>query len=336
MQGHMFWALFIHAQDAQDIADDPDKQQDVWDDLRDLRQLFRATPWQRGQTALRHVPPLEETLIDYYTRGAYDEYWSRIEHDYTRYWDQHADIPGTFSTGWYDPFPAADSEYFASMAAKNTAPQRLVIGPWSHVGMRGDATFCHDVDFGPAERLGRPAVLRGAARVLRPLAPRRRDRAAGRRGARADLRDGRRQRPQDRRGQARPRRRAGGTSRNGRSARRVETSYYLHVDGSLSTEEPAAGAEPRRFTFDPAHPVPTVGGLYCSIGELPAGGAGMEQAWARFLSPVLRLRDLLTPGPGRPEGVAGVLRLRASPIRVSPSGPTSSSSRPSRSRSRSR
>ena len=29
------------------------------------------------------------------------------------------------------------------------SPQRLVIGPWSHVGMRGDSTFCHDVDFGP-------------------------------------------------------------------------------------------------------------------------------------------------------------------------------------------
>ena len=93
-------------------------------------------------------------------------------------------------------------------------------------------------------------------------------------------------------------------------ARRVETPYYLHADGSLSTSEPPADAEPRRFTFDPAHPVPTIGGLYCSIGELPAGGAGMEQAWARFLSPVLRLRDLLTPGPGRPEGGAGVLRLR--------------------------
>ena len=36
MQQHMFWALFIHAQDAQDIADDPAKQADVWNDLRDL------------------------------------------------------------------------------------------------------------------------------------------------------------------------------------------------------------------------------------------------------------------------------------------------------------
>jgi uncharacterized protein len=80
-------------------------------------------------------------------------------------------------------------------------------------------------------------------------------------------------------------------------ARRVETPYHLHADGSLSTERPEAGAEPRRFTFDPAHPVPTIGGLYCAVGELPAGGAGMEQAWSRFLSPVLRLRDVLTPGP---------------------------------------
>ena len=77
MQQHMFWALFIHAQDAQEIADDPEKQQDVWNDLRDLRQLFRATPWKRGQTSLRHVPPLEDSLLDYYTRGTYDEYWDR-------------------------------------------------------------------------------------------------------------------------------------------------------------------------------------------------------------------------------------------------------------------
>ena len=112
MQQHMFWALFIHAQDAQDIRDDPEKQQDVWNDLRDLRQLFRATPWRRGQTALRHVPPLEDSLIDYYTRGAYDDYWDRIEHNYTKFWDQHADVPATMSTGWYDPFPAADTEYF--------------------------------------------------------------------------------------------------------------------------------------------------------------------------------------------------------------------------------
>ena len=298
MQQHMFWALFIHAQDAQDIADDPEKQQDVWNDLRDLRQLFRATPWQRGQTALRHVPPLEDSLLDYYTRGAYDEYWSRIEHDYTRYWDQHADIPATFSTGWYDPFPAADSEYFTAMAAKNSAPQRLVIGPWSHVGMRGDATFCHEVDFGPQSVWGVKRYFEEQLAFFDRWLP---DDATGQpadEAAGADLRHGRRLRPQDRRGQARPRRplarRVGVAARAARSRRRTTSTR----DGSLSTDARRRRVRRRgSFTFDPAHPVPTLGGLYCSIGELPAEGAGMEQAWARFLSPVLRLRDLLTPGP---------------------------------------
>jgi uncharacterized protein len=296
MQQHMFWALFIHAQDAQDIADDPAKQDEVWEDLRNLRQLFRATPWQRGQTALRHVPALEDSLIDYYTRGTYDAYWARVEHDYTRYWDQHADIPGTYSTGWFDPFPAADSEYFAAMDARNGSPQRLVIGPWSHVGMRGDASFCHDVDFGADSVWGVRRYFEEQLAFFSRWLP---DEATGQPAGEAPVRifvmggGSGRMTPE------------GKLDHGGRwreewewpLARRAETPYYLHADGTLSTTPPAAGALPCEFTFDPAHPVPTLGGLYCSIGELPAEGAGMEQAWARFLSPVLRLRDLLTPGP---------------------------------------
>ena len=296
MQQHMFWALFIHAQDAQEIADDPAKQQDVWNDLRDLRQLFRATPWKRGQTALRHVPPLEDSLLDYYTRGTYDEYWDRVEHDYTRYWDQHADIPVTLSTGWYDPFPTADTEYFTAMTEKNSAPARLVVGPWSHVGMRGDATFCLDVDFGAQSAWGVKRYFDEQLEFFNRFLP---DDATGQPAAEAPVRifvmgggSGRKT--------AEGKLDHGGRWREEWEwplARRVETAYYLHSDGSLATAEPPADAAPRRFTFDPAHPVPTVGGLHCSIGELPAEGAGMEQAWARFLSPVLRLRDLLTPGP---------------------------------------
>ena len=335
MQGHMFWALFIHAQDAQDIADDPDKQQDVWNDLRDLRQLFRATPWQRGQTALRHVPPLEETLIDYYTRGAYDDYWSRIEHDYTRYWDQHADVPGTFSTGWYDPFPAADSEYFASMAAKNTAPQRLVIGPWSHVGMRGDATLLPRRRLRACERLGRPAVLRGAARVLRPLAPGRRDRAAGRRGAGADLRDGRRQRPQDGRGQARPRRRVAG--RVGMAARAARRDVVLPPRRRLALDRGAGGR--RRATALHLRP-----GAPCPDDRRPLlRGRRASRGRRRDGAGVVALPQPGAAAPRRAHARARPTRrrrrrssARRSPTRVSPSGPTSSSSRPSRSRSRSR
>ena len=296
MQQHMFWALFIHAQDAQDVRDDWSKAGEVWDDLQDLRQLFRATPWKRGQTALRHVPPLEDSLLDYYTRGTYDAYWDRVEHNYTRYWDQHADIPVTFSTGWYDPFPTADTEYFTAMTEKNSAPARLVVGPWSHVGMRGDATYCHEVDFGPQSVWGVQRYFEEQLDFFNRWLP---DDATGQPSDEAPVRIfvmG---------GGSGPKTADGKLDHGGRwrdewewpLARAGTTPFYLHGDGGLSTEEPAAGGSPRRSRSIRRIPCRRSAGLYCSIGELPADGPGMEPAWARLLNPVLRLRDLLTPGP---------------------------------------
>ena len=86
MQQHMFWALFIHAQDAQDIADDWDKQAEVWSDLTRLRELFWQFPFGRGELSLRHTPTLEQALLDYTTRGAYDDYWAQESNDFTAHY----------------------------------------------------------------------------------------------------------------------------------------------------------------------------------------------------------------------------------------------------------
>lgn len=298
LQQHMFWALFIHAQDDQQVRRNPQHVADVWNDLRRLRALFQSGPWKRGQTALRHAPALEQTLIDYTTRGRLDDYWNRIEHNFTRFWEQHADIPVTMSTGWFDPFPAADTEYFTAMCRLKKSPMRLVVGPWSHVGMRGDASYCHQVDFGSdsvwgvqryfEEQLGFFSHWLNddpAAKVPSPPhAPVRifvMGGGSGRKTAAGKLDHGGHWREE----QEWP------------LARAVPTPFYLHGDGRLSPSKPRTSAAPRRYRFDPSHPVPTLGGLYCSVGELPQGEAGMEPAWARLLSPVLRLRDLLTPGP---------------------------------------
>ncbi len=293
MQLHMFWALFIHAQDAQDIRDDPEKQAEVWEDLRQLRRLFCAAPWRKGELSLRHVPTLDQALEDYSTRGAYDEYWAQVSNDFTRYWDRHADIPATITTGWYDAFPHSDTEYFAAMAARNRSPQRLIVGPWSHVGMRGDASYTLDVDFGAESVWGVQRLFREQLRFFdaylredgEPLgdAPVRifvMGGGSGRRTAEGKLDHGGRWR--DEREWPLPR-------------TRVET-WHLGPEGTLGREQPRPG-EPRRFTFDPAHPVPTIGGNYCAVGELPAEGPGIEPMWARLVNPTLRLRNVLTPGP---------------------------------------
>ncbi|MEJ7662127.1 MAG: CocE/NonD family hydrolase [Hymenobacter sp.] len=80
-------------------------------------------------------------------------------------------------------------------------------------------------------------------------------------------------------------------------ARTRPTTLHLHGDGSLRTEPAPAEAEPRRFTYDPDDPVPTIGGLFCAVGELPSGEGEIEPMWARLLNPALLLRNIMTPGP---------------------------------------
>ncbi len=309
MQQHMFWALFIHAQDAQDIADDWSKQQDVWNDLRDLRQLFRATPWKRGQTSLRHVPPLEDSLLDYYTRGTYDEYWDRVEHNYTRFWDQHADIPVTMSTGWYDPFPTADTEYFSAMTERNS-PRRC--GSSSARGATSacaaTATFCHQVDFGPDSVWGVKRYFEEQLEFFDRHLP---DDAPGQPPDEAPVRifvmggGSGRMTPE------------GKLDHGGRwreewewpLARRVETAYYLHAEGApvdgvagCRGGSPALHLRSRAPGADARRPL---------LLDRRAAGRGRGDGTGMGAIPQSRAATARPPHarPGRPERGARVLRL---------------------------
>ena len=294
MQLHMFWALYIHAADAQEVQANPALQEDVWDDLRNLRELMWGWPWHKGELALRHVPALDETLENYATRGAYDDWWASKENDFARHFAEHADIPATMTTGWYDGFPHAMTEYFAAMQERNESPQRLIVGPWSHVGMRGDATFTLDVDFGEASRWGVRRYFEEQLAWFDRFLP---DDATGQPPDEAPVKlfvmgggSGRKT--------AEGKLDHGGHWRDEQEwplARAVATTFHLRGDGSLSRE--AGDDEPRHFTYDPEDPVPTIGGNYCAVGELPAAGEGMEPMWMRLLNPALLLRNIMTPGP---------------------------------------
>ena len=143
MQLHMFWALYIHAADAQEVQGDPDKQEDVWNDLRNLRQLFWGWPVAaRASSRCGTCRRSTRRSSDYDTRGAYDEWWARKENDYTRFWDRARRHPGrrcrpAGTTASRTPTPSTSRRW----RRRTRAPQRLVVGPWSHVGMRGDATY---------------------------------------------------------------------------------------------------------------------------------------------------------------------------------------------------
>ena len=216
MQLHMFWALFIHAQDAQDIADDQDKQAEVWGDLARLRELMWQFPFEAGQLALRHTPTLEQALVDYTTRGAYDDYWAQESNDFTAHYERHADIPGDVLDRLVRRLPARRQRVLRGDGGEErdaAAARHRPLEPRRHARRRElDARRRLRAGLG----LGRQALLRGAARVLRPLAEGRSERLGGR-GAGPALRHGRRLAADARRSASSTTAVAGARSTSGRS-----------------------------------------------------------------------------------------------------------------------
>jgi putative CocE/NonD family hydrolase len=75
------------------------------------------------------------------------------------------------------------------------------------------------------------------------------------------------------------------------------TRFYLQPDGSIGTSAPRADSASRTYRFDPANPVPTVGGqnLGRDVGPRDQREIGERQDYLRFTTPVLE-EDLVVAG----------------------------------------
>lgn len=308
MQLHMFGAQFLHAFDAQELQDDPVAKRAVEREMARLRDWVWLTPFKKGLTPLARVPGLEQTLFNYYTRGAYDDWWGADFNDYERYFDRHADCAGTFSGGWYDPYSVASTRHYAAMAAQNTMPQRLVMGPWTHETMRMDVTWAADVDFGPDSLMGNDRYnalrLRWFDRWLRdepngveddpPVRIFVMGGGDGHRTIRGKLFHGG----------------AWRTETAWPLARAVPTTLYLGADGGLSAERPSDADPPRRFAFDPAHPVPTISANVTGFFELAPISDGIEEGYEKLVPWRARMRSIVTPGATHQREAPGIVGAR--------------------------
>lgn len=291
---HMFAALFMHAQDAQETRESAVAQRAIVDAMRRMREVIVTMPVKPGSTALVHVPGLEKTLFDYYYRGIYDEFWAQECCDQESHFHRHVDVPMTVTCGWWDPFAPGATRYFAAMKRQNDSPQRLVMGPWTHDGMRDGDSHAGNVDFGAASVWGSPvynaARLRWFDRWLKE---------------------------EDNGVDAEPevlifvmgggpgRRNAAGRLNHGGEwraecewplARMQATPYYLHADGSLSKEAPVAVSASRSYSFDPAHPVPTIAANVGSFFELVDVDPDIERFFGDYVPNLYRMRNIVGLG----------------------------------------
>ena len=259
----------------------------------DIPQILDQLPLKEGATVLRRLPSYERWAIDILTHGDYDDYWKQRGYSPSEYYTEHADVPTLYLGGWYDSYARNTCESYVALSKMKSAPQRLLMGPWTHG--QYEVTFSGDVDFGPRAHIDYNDLklawfdhyMKGMHTEVADWSPVR--------IFTMGTGDGK---PNDDRRVNR-----GGYWRDEPDWPPPETSftpYYLVGGGSLSTRMPAAGTGPSTsFTFDPKNPVPTMGGGISAADTVLRPGAFDQRGRPDFLGctntlPLNSRADVLT------------------------------------------
>lgn len=280
----------------------------------DVRMWLYRLPLRPGTTPLARVPSYERWAIDVLTHADYDEYW-RQHRGYVadEYYEEHKDVPVCFLSGWYDSYARAVTDNYVALSRRKRGPIHLIMGPWVHGVAPIGQTFAGDVDFGPDAALDYDDLrLRWFDRWLKGLdtgvdrdPPVRifvMGGGSGRRNFEGRLDHGGRWREE----QEWP------------LARAVPTPFYLRAGGILTEEPPQEESSATIYRFNPADPVPTIGGNI-SVGYevMPNGGYDQRGApWvmgARDTLPLAARSDVLvfqTPPLEADMEVTGPLEVR--------------------------
>lgn len=215
---------------------------------------YQALPFRRGLNPLSIAPNFEDYILEEWTHADYDDYWKGMGMNWEEYYARTADVPMVHIGGWYDIFLRGTLENYVELSRMKSSPMRLVVGPWTHSG--NGRTWAGDVDFGPdaaihgfdtAYQLSWFARLLGRDAAAAPAKPVRlflMGTGDGGRDAEGRLRHGGRWIEAD------------GWPLPGAET----TAFYLQPDGGLSRSAPTAAESATTFTYDPGHPVPTLGG----------------------------------------------------------------------------
>lgn len=263
---------------------------------QDIKAWFADMPWRRGHSPVSAAPEYEDYLFEQWSHGVFDDFWKRPGIYARGYWERYADVPIVHLSGWYDPYARTAVENYLGLSRRGRAPNRLILGPWTH----GDRSLSYagEVDFGPAAAVdGNLAEdffalrrhwfdrwLKGVANGADSGPPVRvfvMGGGSGRRNAAGRLDHGGRWRAAD----AWP------------LSQTQWTQFYLHADRTLGPALPAVGAAPLSYRADPRRPVPTIGGAVSSGEPVMRGGAYDQREGPR----VFGAREPYRPLAERPD-----------------------------------
>jgi putative CocE/NonD family hydrolase len=233
----------------------------------DIRDWFTRMPWKPGHSPLRHHPDYEAYLFDQWTHGPFDRFWQQLGIWTEGSYDRYSNAACVHMSSWWDPYPLTATANYVGLKRAGRGPQRLILGPWTH-GDRSQSCF-GDVEFGPDAPLDAWAsdwrayrlaffdhVVRGTPVAEPPARVFVMGGGSGRRNAAGKLEHGGRWI----------------TAQDWPIPGAEAVPFYLRGDGHLDRAPPPPGAAPLSYDFDPAHPVPTIGGAMSSLEPVASAG----------------------------------------------------------------
>ena len=265
----MNWIFSIGAPNSQAALKDPVVKTALSRNAELMRQHIWHLPVKKGTTALKFAPEYEDFLIEAMSHGDNDAYWKQPGLSVIDNLNGYADVPIYHVTGWYDSWTRQVIMNYAALSVNKRSPQRLIVGPWTHGGQASG--FAGEIEFPPEAALDFNAWrlrwfdhwMKGADNGVDKEPPVLLFIMGGGGGRKSSA----------------GRMEQGGHWRAEREwplARTRFTPYYLHPDGALSTTQPGSRDAPLTFRFDPANPVPTIGGNISSASGLMENG-GWDQ-----------------------------------------------------------
>ncbi|MBI4304819.1 MAG: CocE/NonD family hydrolase, partial [Chloroflexi bacterium] len=255
-----------------------------------FREWLTRMPIRRGQTQLKLVPPYEKWALELQGHADFDEYWKHPSLSPASHWDRFPDIPVLWVGGWYDSYTRATFENFLGMSERKKSPQHVLVGPWTHGSETPQQPYAGDVEFTKDAALEsfRDLHLRWFDYWLKGV-PNGVDRdprirvylmggGGGRKTGAGRLLHGGQWQEFDRWPPAGVR----------------DTEYFLHQDGTLSRSKPRARNSNTTYRFDPANPVPSIGGNVSSLVDLDDLPAGISDP--AMVPRQARTRDIMSAG----------------------------------------
>jgi len=239
-----------------------------------LHDWFAKMPWTKGRSPVRWNPEYEDYLLEQWQQGNFGDFWKKVGIYAAGYYEAFPKVPTIFMSSWYDVYVPTTLENFTALKGDPDRPLTLIMGPWTH-GNRSLRVF-GDVDFGPNavfdEQIDEDWLTYREKWFAHYLKGEAESDQAGRvhlflmgTGSGAKTEEG----------------------HLDHGGRWIETTdwpvpearpldLHLHADMSLKTSAPKENNASISYDFDPADPVPTIGGSLTS-GEPIFTGGGFNQ-----------------------------------------------------------